>query len=108
MAGDRQGSKHATLTLTGAAQLLTTAITPRGIIKTLMLHADAGNTHIINVGDGDSADTFDATDFGFRIESPAAGIPAAPTILEAANFNLSDIRVLGTLNEKLHIMVFYA
>ena len=95
--------QHAVLTLTGSAQLLSAAITPGSLVKQLILHAGGANAAPVYVGGPDG--TLSSTVYGFRIEAATAGVPPAPTIIEAVNLNLSQVRVLGTNNETLHILI---
>ena len=95
--------QHAVLTLSGAAQLLSAALTPGSLVKQLILHANGANTAPIYVGGPDG--TLSSSVYGFRIEAAVTGVPPAPTIIESVNLNLSQVRVLGTLNEKLHILI---
>jgi hypothetical protein len=98
---------HFVLTLNGSAQVLSTVTSVKtGLLKQLILHTDAGNTHVIYVGGtGLSAAqaAVSSTDYGFRIEIPVSTVPPAPTILEAINTSLADWQVIGTNGEKLHI-----
>ncbi len=103
---------HYTLTLSGAAQSLASVVAAGesiGNIKQLILHADGANSALIYVGGmggpGVTMGAVTSSSYGFRIEIPVTTIPAAPTILESINTSLGDWRVIGTLNDKLHITV---
>lgn len=93
-----------TVTLTGANQNLGVlgAAYNRGVLKQLILHADTANANVIYVG-GNAGATLSNTEYGFRIEKPVSTIPAAPSVVEAVNTDLSDWLVLGTNGEKLHV-----
>lgn len=99
---------HFTLTLSGAAQTLDTVTTTvkTGLLKQIIFHTDAGNTHLIYVGGtglSGSSGAVTSSSYGFRIEIPVATVPPAPTIIEAINTSLADWQVIGTSTEKLHI-----
>ncbi len=108
---DEQMAAHYTLTLTGSAQKLSTAISGDATDSIpaspnfMSLHADSGNTHVIYVG-GTNA-TLTSSNFGFRIEAPVTSIPPAPFIRELTgnSRNLQNFYVLGTNTEKLHIFI---
>jgi len=97
---------HFVLTLSGSAQILSTATstTKIGLLKQLILQADGGNANLIYVGGtGAAVAAVSSTAYGFRIEIPVSTVPAAPTILEAINTSLADWQVIGTSTQKLHI-----
>jgi hypothetical protein len=97
--------RHATVTLTGASVNLGTLMPDRSSAKFLSFQAGPANANPIYVGDRDT--TITSSNFGFRIGVPAAGVPDAPSIIEFSqnSLSLSDFNVLGTLNEKLHILL---
>lgn len=94
--------RHATLTLDGTQQLLSSALTPRSLPHQIALQPDGANANPIYLGGPDSAVT--SSDYGFRLEAAVTGIPPAPYILEAITVNLAQLKVLGTVGEKLHIL----
>lgn len=101
--------KHYELTLTGAAQRLSSVLANVAVggpddkplaFVTLQLAADASGACF--VGDVDVS----ATSWGQRIPVPVSSIPAPPLYLEAgygAAIKLSDVYVFGTANDVLHI-----
>ena len=91
-----------TVTLTGSAQAL--PITYQGGIRWVSLQPGEGNVNPIYVGGVGVT----ALNYGVRLPAPAAGIPPPPHIIgEFADgtVSISDIYVIGTLNEKLHLHV---
>ena len=105
---------HLTLTLSGAAQVLNTALATGqrvGLLKQIILQADGANANVIYVGGtGPAASTaaVSSSAYGFRIEVPVTTVPAAPTIIEAMNTSLADWQVIGTNTQKLHITLITA
>lgn len=98
---------HYVLTLSGSAQALSTitGATTRPI-RTVTLQPGTANTNPVYVG----ASTLTSSDYGVRLEAPETSIPPAPLILAdtqglVGHFKLSDVYVLGTNNEKLHLLV---
>lgn len=121
-----------TLTLNGAAQQLITAVpaatgghgVPLAVdgpvvggaydvpFRTLSLQPDAANAGVIYVagaGSGMNAGSgsgVSSSKYGFRLEVPVSSIPAPPYILgeyPSGPIKLSDIWVIGTNGDKLHI-----
>jgi hypothetical protein len=72
----------------------------------LMLQADDGNSNEIRVGVGTG---LSATDWGLWINAPATSVPDRPLVIgpfdRGGPIKLSEVFVLGTANEDLH--VFY-
>jgi len=101
MAGRLQ---HYTLTLSGAAQALST-VTGLGTnqsIRTLILQPDTANTHVCYVGGAAVSSAAHA----FRMEAPTATIPPAPFVLDGYDIGLlrpSEIFIIGTAAEIVHI-----
>lgn len=104
------GIRHATLTLTGAAQRLISAfpdVTPGGADDlsaiVLVLQPDGANAAAVFIG-GEGVTT---TDYGFRLAAAAAGVPPAPFVGEfaGARTKLSRWYAIGANGEKLHIML---
>lgn len=81
---------HETVTLTGAAQPVSAASSG---VRTATLQAPSGNAGAIYLG-GPAVST---TDYGYRIGAGEAG----PVIPDA---DLSKLFMIGTLNDKLHIL----
>jgi hypothetical protein len=95
---------HYTVTLSGAAQALSTLIIGRSIGKQIIFSADGANANPVYLGGRDSG-TISSSDYGFRVEKATTGVPPAPTIIEAINISPADFQVIGTNNEKLHVTV---
>jgi hypothetical protein len=100
-----------TLTLDGTVQVLSDVLPPRigDSLKYIALQADANNSGVIYVGSTERGDegAVSSTAYGWRIEIPVAGIPSAPDIIEVSqnSFSLSELSVIGTSDDILHIMV---
>lgn len=93
---------HATVTLTGSAQALTAVY--QGGIRWVSLQPDPANVNPSYVG----GSGITSADYGVRLPAPSAGIPPPPHIIgEFADGTvaLSDIYVIGTVGEKLHLHV---
>lgn len=102
-----------TLTLNGSAQQLSTVLTgdqSRGgskdeAFRTILLQGDPANTHLIFVG---SSSAVSSSLYGVAVPIPIA--TNNPTSLiemswsHSGPIKLSDIWVIGTQNEKLHIL----
>lgn len=98
--------RQGVVTLNGASQNLATALSLTGDkdvpVRALILQPRATNSNVIYVGVG----TVTTTAYVVRLEAPATAIPPAPFILgETPNgtFRLSEISVLGTNAEHLHV-----
>jgi hypothetical protein len=83
-------------------------VTGRALIdaacRTISLQADAANSHIVAVG-ADSTVTTSA--FGLGIPIPTGAALGAPVILGAydqGGIRLSDLWIIGTAGEKLHVL----
>lgn len=101
---------HATLDLDGTSQSLADAFVGNlGSIKFLAMQADGANTGLIYVG-GSQSTAPTSSSYGFRIEIPASSIPVAPSIFEfpTGSISLADFNVLGTSNDKLHLLIVTA
>lgn len=99
---------HFVLTLDGNRQQLVTAAstTKVGPLKQLILQADGANANPVYVGGnglGGELSAVSSSAYGFRVEKANAGVPPAPTIIEAVNTSLGDWQVIGTNAEKLHV-----
>lgn len=101
---------HKTVTLQITAKSLATLldIVPGSSadvpLQSLSLQADGGNAGATFVG----GPTVSTTDYGIRIPAAAAGVPSAPERFEllARPVKLSEIYVVGSANEKLHVCGF--
>lgn len=97
-----------TLTMTGSAQNLKTALAAAGDgdtpLKFLSIQPYGANAAASYIG-GDNG-TISATNYGVRLEAGAAGVPPAPFIIEVGvpPVRLSDINVIGANTEKLAIL----
>jgi hypothetical protein len=97
-----------TLTLTGSAQALSTATSASAAtVRTVTIQQDPANTHVAYVG---ASSALTSAAWGVRLPAPVAGEPAAPFMLgdtqsQHGHFKLSDVYVLGTAAEKLHLLV---
>lgn len=107
---------HYTITMTGSAQNLATVLkTALGVnfpginnkLRFLSIQAAPANAAVAYVGGVQR--TLTNADYGYRIEIPVTNIPYAPTVIETGPgvIALGDIQVLGTNNEKLHILIGY-
>lgn len=104
--------RHYNLTLTGVAQRLSDVLTPvvaqageqaDVALRVITLQMDDGSTNPLFVA---SDNGVSATDYAFRLEGGAGGVPPAPFILgefEQGPIRLSDFYVVGTATEVLHI-----
>lgn len=95
--------QHFTVTLTGSAQVLGAGVTITGKAKSLIIQTDAANANLVFVGAVGT--TLSSSDFGYRIEIPAATIPSQPLILPGAD--PMKVQVLGTNTQKVHVLVIY-
>lgn len=101
--------RHYALTLTGAAQRLSSVLSPddqanRRAFRELALQALGSNSNPIYVGGSSSVS---ATDYGFRINVPTGGVPDSPERLGAYDtgpLRLEDLWVIGTGSEVLHVL----
>lgn len=107
---------HQTGTLSGSAQSLLAlffgAAEPVGgpndvAVSSLNVQADTGNSNVIYFGTAGVS----ATDFGFEIPIPTAGVPAFPYVTgpfdRGGPFRLSEIHVIGTADEILHVLYIW-
>lgn len=100
-----------TLTLSGAAQQLSSLLTvpQRGgvndeALRTILLQADGANANAIFVG---SSSAVSSTAYGVQIVIPTSNVPAAPIEMSWSHsgpVKLSDFWVIGTAGQKLHIL----
>ncbi|HET9258272.1 MAG TPA: hypothetical protein VFO16_24165 [Pseudonocardiaceae bacterium] len=99
------------LTFTGAAQRLSDAYTVTTVggsddvpIENLILQPDGANAAACFFG---SSSAVSASVYGFSLAAGNAGVPPLPFILglPVARIRLSDLWVLGTSTQKLHIML---
>jgi hypothetical protein len=101
---------HKTVTVTAAARSLTSLLGLQDSdalnvpLQTLTLQADGGNSNPLFVG-GPGVTT---SDWGIRIPTPAASVPAAPQefSLMVRPVKLSEIYIVGTAGEKVHVCGF--
>ena len=102
---------HMTVTLTGAAQRLSDSLSPvsGGVgqgsydfaFQDLEFQPDGANGNPIYFG---ATNGVTSTDYGFRLEKATTGVPPAPFPLTLrGSAKLSDMWVVGTAGEKLHI-----
>lgn len=101
---------HYVLTLSGSAQALSSASgsPPDRAVRTVSLQPGASNAAAVYVGDADVSDS----DYGVRLEAASGGVPPAPFMLgetqsQVGHFKLSDLYVLGSNTEKLHLLVTF-
>jgi hypothetical protein len=109
--------KHYTFTLgasaTTLAALLATAdaTDPYGgatgkAVRQLSLQPDVSNSNPIYLGGSNAALT--TSNYGLRLEAPVAAIPPAPFLFETAweaPIRLADVSILGTVSEKVHVLI---
>ena len=99
-----------TLTLSGSAQRLS-AVLPNledvndKFLQTLSLQPAGANANPVYVG----ASAVSATEYGVRLEAGTAGVPPAPWLasdaFKATGLKLSDVYVIGTNTQVLHILI---
>jgi len=102
-------ARHYNLLLTGAVQRLTSLFTAPVVgsredlpFRQLIFSADPANGAAIYVG---AAAAVTATDHGFSLDpTQASQQPVAVGPFESGAVKLSDFYVLGTNNERLHIL----
>lgn len=71
--------------------------------RAIWLQVDQGATNPVYVG-GDN--TVSSSSWGWRLPAPAGGVPGVPLpIDQAGQIKLTDLWVVGTNTEKLHVMV---
>jgi hypothetical protein len=98
---------HYVLTLTGSAQALSTVSGATvDTVRTVSMQPGTANANPVYVG----ASGVSSTVFGVRLEVPVTNIPPAPFMLgetqsQIGHFKLSDVYVIGTNAEKLHLLV---
>lgn len=98
--------RHKTVTLTGSVQRLSDVIgLPDAPIVSISMIADDSNTNPVYLG---STSTISSSDYGVILANPN-GTTKTPTLHQAGpwpspSVRMSDIYVLGTNNEKLHVM----
>lgn len=98
--------RHFTVSVGTTSAALSATQAAQGIAKVVMLQADGANTGIVYVGA--NADTLSSTNYGHRIEVPVSTVPAAPTVIEAANIDLGALNLIAaTTTQKIHVMVIY-
>lgn len=101
--------RHHVLTLTGSAQALSSIADALKLrIRTISLQPGGGNANPVYVGD--ALTTVTSSSYGVRLEAAATGVPPAPFVLGefAPGWgDLSEIVVLGTNTEKLHVLIDY-
>lgn len=103
-------AKHFVLTLTGSVQRLSTVLAEDLRMDeavgwgSLTLQPGAANAAVVHVG---ARPDVSSTDYMFRLEAAADGIPPAPFVLElgSKNLGLGDLYVIGANTEKLHVGV---
>lgn len=70
-------------------------------ITWLSIQALGGNSALIYVGF--NADVLSSSNYAFRIEIPAATIPAAPHIIENQILSLDKVYIYGTQNDDVSV-----
>lgn len=100
--------RHHVLTLDGNAQCLDTVSGALGAsIRTISLQPDGANGNPVYVGSAGVTSSV----FGVRLEAGATGVPPAPFVLgefPTGWLKLSDLYVIGTDTQVLHLLVDYA
>ena len=95
--------KQLVVTLTGAAQQVTTD----RMITTVFVSIQpaAANTNPVYVG---ASNAITSSAYGVRLPAPVDSIPPAPYIMEpwklGVQMPLSSVWLIGTLNEKVHLL----
>lgn len=110
--------RHYNLTLDGGIQRLSSVLADTEVggaddeaLRVIQLQMQGDSSDPLFVGGAPKVGTtvtLTSTDHGFRLEPGSAGVPAAPYLLgefETGPIRLSDIYVLGTAAEVLHITV---
>lgn len=98
---------HHVLTLNGSAQALATITgSTTKAIRTVTLQPGTANSEAVYVG----ASGVTTSDYGVRIPASVAGVPPPPLMLgetqsQYGHFKLSDVYVIGTSDETLHLLV---
>jgi hypothetical protein len=98
---------HYTLTLNASAQALSTVSgATEASVRTVSLQPGAANTGVLYIGGAGVS----AANYGIRVPAPVSSEPPAPVILgdtqsPYGHFKLSDVYVLGTNAEKVHLLV---
>lgn len=109
--------EHQTVTLTASAATLAALVatadatskfggTAPKAIRQLAVQPDPANSNPVYLGG--TKGTLSAAAYGIRLEAPVTSIPPAPYILETAwetPITLADVKVFGTLGEKLHLFL---
>jgi hypothetical protein len=106
------------LTLDGTIQRLSSVLTDPEVggaddeaLRVVQLQMQGNSANPLFVGGAPKVGTnvtLTSTDHGFRLEPGSGGVPTAPYLLgefETGPIRLSDVYVLGTNAEVLHIMV---
>lgn len=107
---------HYTLTMTGSAQRLNTALDssyqgPHANqdqpVRAITLQPHATAAGVIYVGGANA--TVTNTNYAFRLEIPVTSIPPAPFVLELSGSKIwpSDFYVLGTSGDELQVGLIY-
>lgn len=104
---------HFVLTLDGNAQRLSAVLPDAAAgglhdrpVKAVSLQPAGANANPVYVGNAGVS----ATDFGVRLEAGAAGVPPAPFVfgeLQFGGLKLSELYVIGTNTQKLHLLVHF-
>ena len=110
--------RHYNLTLDGAIQRLSTVLANDEVggpddeaLRIVSLQPDGANAGAVFVGGAPKVGTvvaLSSSDHGVRLEPGATGVPPAPFLIgefETGPLRLSDIYVIGTDTEVLHILV---
>ena len=84
--------------LKGVAQPLTSSLLGNDEMKQISVQHDTANTHVAYIG----GHHLSSSVYAIRLPAPSAGEPVAPYIFDGP-VRLSDIWVLGTAGETLHV-----
>lgn len=101
---------HRTLTLSGSVQTLLAAFSDTTVggvddpaCQAIILQPDGANAGVVYVG-GEGA-TITSSEHGFSLPAGVAGVPPAPFELPFSTVvRPSQVKVLGTNTQKLHIL----
>jgi hypothetical protein len=97
-----QNVQNFLMTLTGAAQAVTVSLNG-GRIREIHLQPDPANVNPFYVGGPDVATTT-----GQYVRAPSASVPPPPYVIDGfadGTMRSDDWYVIGTLNEKVRVMV---